>query len=294
MNFLIKLCATTAILGLLLRQLCPFSLVQVAQTYCEKQIPNSIYRELYQAIVCGTPIRSSFFRQIFINTGLIHILVVSGSHLLFLENFFFLKKLRAQWKWGFILLPFAFFVGFQAPVTRALVLRTLYFPAIKKKIKLTDLQSQAFATLLCLLIFPGWMDSLSFLLSWTCAILLTAPPISQWPNEFENSIKIFIGLFPFAGSIGMNSPISILTNWLMAPLIGGILFPSALLSVFFPPLTLYIDGIWALLIEVLRPISFAPPTYVPLPSLAQSWIYPFILHLVLLKAEVTWKRIRLF
>ena len=49
---------------------------------CLKILPPSDYLEVNQALVCGENLKSEALKQLFIDTGLYHLIVVSGSHLI--------------------------------------------------------------------------------------------------------------------------------------------------------------------------------------------------------------------
>lgn len=294
MIFLIKICASAFVIGLGFRFSNWFQLIEHSKNFCQSQIPDSPYHELYGAIVCGMAIHNPTYKQIFINSGLIHILVVSGSHLLFLEQIPFLKKIDLKWKLGFILFPFTCLTGFQAPVARAFIIRTLSLTKFKNQVHLSAIQTQALGTVICFLVMPEWIHSLSFSLSWICGLILASPKISATSSEFENSIKIFLGLIPFASYMGLVSPISIITNWLIAPIIGTILFPLSILSTWIHQLTPYIDMVWTLLLKLLIPFSAVSPEFVQFGASHLQFTYPLFLHGLLLCLEVKCKRNTLF
>src|SRR5688572_25924952 len=88
--------------------------------YCLSATPTGSYRHFYDAIVCGKSLKPEN-AEVFRVTGVIHLLVVSGSHLIVLTQI--LEKLLPSWpRLHFLILAlFAGFTGFQPPVARALV-----------------------------------------------------------------------------------------------------------------------------------------------------------------------------
>src|SRR5262245_6137827 len=92
------------------------NLPKVGPEFCQYALPVSPYRALYAALVCGVSLPSGHEKQIFVDTGLIHLMVVSGSHLVFIERLtgFLPNSIRLVLGGAY-----AFLTGFQAPVMRA-------------------------------------------------------------------------------------------------------------------------------------------------------------------------------
>ena len=90
------------------------------QNFCLLATPSSRHQALYAAFVCGLDLPPGATKEIFVNAGLIHILVVSGSHLLFAEQL--LKKVSSRWV-GVGLTAYCWLTGWGAPALRALTRR---------------------------------------------------------------------------------------------------------------------------------------------------------------------------
>jgi hypothetical protein len=216
-------------------------------------------------------------RRLFLDTGLIHIMVVSGAHLIFLERLAFFFPQRAR----LILLGFyCWCTGFGAPVVKAFVRR-----CVERKLKplgWSSVQCEAAAVLLSLLSCPHWLTSRSFLMSWMCALAFTLP---RFLPVLDSSAKVYVLLFAFSGS----GPVTILWNAILAPLVGDILFPACLLVIPLRFLTPSIDCLWDALLWIL---SFGPQ------SAGQSWFWPanqlfwlpLVVHAFILWWEVRWRR----
>lgn len=263
----------------------PTAQFQQLHSRCVALAPSTEFHDLYAAIVCGANVQNASYRQIFANAGLIHILVVSGSHLIFLESM--LSRLAPE-RWMILIHAlFTWMVGLQAPVVRAFLNRLL--PRWG-----TPLQTQAIVTLVCLSAFPSWSHSPSFLLSWMCGILLSLPRLTNWPHGLELAAKIFTGLLPFSAVIGLTSPLSILTNWLLAPIFGGLLFPAAALS-FLLPTSFVVDGLWYITLRGLAALPIPPPQILFWDwSLKMLFWIPLTFHAICLIGEVQWQRKKLF
>jgi ComEC/Rec2-related protein len=291
MVLLIFICAMGGVIGWGCRHLLSLHQWESAQFLCKAWAPVSTYRDLYQAIVCGSPLSSPEWKQTFINSGLIHILVVSGSHLLFLDQIVARLNISSGLRLLLIHIPFTCVAGFQPPVMRAVVQRGLQqLPDLR----LSSCQVQALVTAFLLVAAPSWTQSLSFQLSWMCGILLSLPRLTRWPVALETSTKIFIGLIPFSAALGLISPLSILTNWLIAPLIGGVLFPISALCFVMSWLSFLVDGLWLVTVQVLNWLPMGQPT--DLVIVAQSHLFwiPMSAQIILLLIEAPWCRKKLF
>ena len=252
---------------------------------CERVLPTSDLHILYSALICGINLPAGQAKQLFVDTGLIHLMVVSGSHLVFLE--ILLGFLPRGGRLGF-LGAYCYLTGWQAPVMRAF-LRRWIGPWLKLRSGLTSLQIEAAAVVLALLLYPQWLISRSFQMSWMCGLALCAPPLfPRWPH-FDLALKAYAFLLPYCWA----SPSSIAWNTLLAPFVGFILFPACLLAIVIPPLTQLSDLLWRAFLGILRlgpqgePLGlfFAAPTL--------CWV-PVVTHVLLLVWEVRWRRASAF
>lgn len=250
---------------------------------CSRMSPDSKYSALYSALVCGLPWRGEFsgLSQLLIDSGLIHLFVVSGAHLFFLE-----RRLRRvlPHKWILICLGlYAWLTGFGTPVLRAMLRR--FVAILLKPWGWTRLQIEATTSLLMLGAFPLWIFSRSFLMSWLCALALNFPNWKLLSPNFNRNVSCYVFLLPFSAA----SPLSIAWNCLVAPWVGEILFPLSVLCFLLPPLTTVGDFAWQVLIWILEwgPQSPTLPFFLNSPWLI---LIPLILHLILLKAECVWRK----
>lgn len=255
-------------------------LLNYGTRWCAQQIPPSDFSALTSALVCATTIKAGRTKQLFVDTGLIHLLIVSGAHLFFVERAIFWLPARAR-LW--IILFYGWLTGFGAPVIRALMRRILNRPL--RLWGWTTLQSEAAVTTLLLLLHPPWLISRSFLMSWLCALALRAPPRwRRWPS-LQAAIKCYLVLWPFIAP----SPLVILWNALVSPAIGAVLFPACWLSTIVPGFTAVTDLLWQNLIWLLALGPKAPPAAVFISTNWLWWIPP-ITHILLLLGEWRWRR----
>jgi hypothetical protein len=244
-------------------------------------MPTSQLRSLYDALICGTNLPPGHEKQIFVDTGLIHLMVVSGSHLVFLEM---LLAFLPSGVLKILLGGYCYLTGFQAPVVRAF-LRRVIGPSLRAWSGMTSLQIEAAAVLLALALYPEWLGSRSFLMSWMCGLALAAPKIFPRAPHFDLALKAYVFLLPFCWA----SPVSVAWNTLLAPFVGFILFPVCILAIFIPPLVAVSDWMWWAFLKILDLGPQGEPWGVFLSSWSLCWI-PIAAHLALLVWEVKWRR----
>ena len=257
--------------------------LQQGPILCKRALPPSEFLHLYSALVCGTPLHTGEERRLFLDSGLIHILVVSGAHLMFLESLLGFLGARTRMV---LLAAYCWLTGFGAPVVKACARRVLESPS--RRYGWSGLQTEAASVLICLIFVPEWLVSRSFLMSWICALTFLLPPLFRW-KVLDQALKAFALLYMFCPS----SPFTILWNVALAPLVGIVLFPASLLVVVMPWFTGVVDGAWFLFLEALRFGPKAPPEIWYLPTAPLLW-WPIGVHGFLLWNEVRWRRARLF
>lgn len=252
--------------------------------YCQTWMPQTKHFGLYSALVCGQSVTDGSHRQLFIDTGLIHLLVVSGAHLHFMEGWLKWMPARGRlWLLGF----YCWLSGFGAPVVRAWLRRLCEL--LCRRFGGSPLQIELVTLVLIVAVSPGWLWSRSFLMCWLCALAICLPPLfPRWPN-LSLSLACYLLLFPFCPS----APSTILCNVVVTPVIGAVLFPLCALAALIPPLVVVTDEMWRVLLIVLEHFPVAPPA----PFITfNSWLflYPLSLHMLLLLMEVPWRRARAF
>lgn len=255
------------------------NVLQHGPRLCAEWIPNSIHAELYSALVCGTPLPAGFAKQIFLDSGLIHLMVVSGAHLMFLES---LLERVPTWLRLSLLGGYCWLTGFGAPIVKAFVRRV--WEVRLRKSGWSSLQIDFVSVMTVLILWPPWFMSRSLQMSWMCGLALALPAWFRW-RAFDQSLKAYILLFAFCAG----HPVSIAWNSLIAPFVGMILFPASLMVLPFPFLQPLADGLWDFFLLVLR----LGPKFPPLAWYASIqylfWMTP-MLHLFLLWREVGWRR----
>ncbi|MGE3973961.1 MAG: ComEC/Rec2 family competence protein [Bdellovibrionales bacterium] len=212
--------------------------------------------------------------------GLLHMIVVSGAHLLFLEKLIITLGLRAKIFVYPLMILFCLVTSLQAPVLRALV--AIFLNDVNDRFHLfwRPVQITWLSGIFLWLLFPDWIHSFSFLLSWACALALA---LMAGQSAFKKQLFLYLFLGLFLLPLQTSHPISILLNLLFAPLIGFLLFPTSLFAFFIPAFTQIPDTLWAVLFRILEwlhqgveSVSLQYPI-----SLLTLWAVLWLTHLLL-------------
>lgn len=248
---------------------------------CLRQAPKNEHKFFYQALVCGKnlPVNGDVFRLK--KLGLIHLMVVSGAHLMFLVQM--LKTILPTKTFYYLRLPLSFlFVmncQFKTPLLRAWLHYAISDFNSLLRLFIPSSTVLLLSVLICLSHQPEQFKSVSLLLSWLASL-----GIQKGKNPFTQSFLIYIFTFPILLSIYPLSIWSILINTFLAPPIGWILFPVSLLSFFFKFLIPLTNQLWSLLFYLLEWVSIAFPKTLlepyKLPELLY-WMYALVLQLTL-------------
>lgn len=244
------------------------------------------HQDLASAFICGTSIDNIFAKEIFQQAGLIHLMVVSGSHLIFvshllnfLSQVLFPRHPRAAWIAVLGLVFYSVMTGFQPPVVRSLVGILIGRCSHFFRWGWSNHLVQCFASLLLLSLNPPWILSLSFYLSWFASTGLNWAPLFlphrsskdrrlrvRWQSAiFNHTITCLFIQLSLTFLNHSFSWLSFLTNLLIAPILGVILFPVLLFSLLIPGTQFFLDRGWSYLLGGLQnfvswaqaePISF--------------------------------------
>jgi ComEC/Rec2-related protein len=258
-----------------------------------------------KALVCGENFDQLQSSQYYISTGLIHLFVVSGAHLIVLKIIAdFLLSLCGK----FISAPvqkiialtlltiYAGMCEFNPPVMRALFLMYLNSELFFSKIFWPTHFRIFIAGLISLLFQPTWISSLSLQLSWLISLggvfnfyfFQDIHPLLQ--NVFQS-----IWIYPTLIFFQIPSPFFIITNLLFSKLLDTFLFPFALLVGLIPFLICIFDPVIEFLKMVLgqSEMAFQPTELSQNPKLIfTNWVLIFVLHFLFHSAWVKQKRCR--
>ena len=204
--------------------------------------------DIYKAIVCGRRLPEGLIKQTFVKSGLIHLMVVSGAHLLFLERLW--KNIHLPFfRTGgilFLLILYALTANLHPPVLRALF--SFLLLKINRSCKLFWSSSLIthISGILCLIYSPGWARSPSLQLSWLASL---AQNISS--SRLNKSLLTYLIVLPVCNRWRFLHPFTVFINWIVAPFIGSVLFPCSLLAVFFHPIRPVTDRLWEISLKAL-------------------------------------------
>ncbi len=216
-------------------------------------------------------------------SGLIHLFVVSGAHLLVLQKIYNrLSSGRSQKIFFIVLFIYGGACQFNSPVTRSML--AIYLMAYLTAKHL--FWPKHFCLLLCglltLLIEPKWLQSISLQLSWLAAFVVMANQelFRERSFLFKQSLYFF-ALLPILIYMQIPSPLVILMNIFFTPILEFLLFPLGLLVWFFPRLhpvfDYLIDFFKWLLTKVNLHWQFQPET-APTSLIIINWALIFTLH----------------
>lgn len=196
----------------------------------------------------------------FVNSGVIHVLAVSGLHVGFISGIFFLILGRFDIRIKYLLtifgiLLFLILTGGHASVFRASTMAIVYLIAKLSSRSTNGFNSIAIAALILLLLNPNDLFSPGFLLSFSAviSILIIFPIISKTIEEFSvnkyfKKVLLFVavslsaqlGTLPFTLTyFNKLSVVSLFANLIVIPLI-GIIVAIGILT-----LSLSLLSIWA-------------------------------------------------
>lgn len=190
--------------------------------------------------------------QVFRKTGVIHLIVISGSHIGLIAGWLFWLT-RSIWRrWGGLRYPphqvaalvgwsvavlYSLLAGMAIPVQRALVMLTVVMAALLAQRHVTGLQVLLLALAAVIAVDPLAVLSVGFWLSFVAVVLLMyvgsgrLGPASVWRRAIVAQWATALGLAPLLiGFFQQISLIAPLANWLAVPLIGLLLVPLSLLA----------------------------------------------------------------
>jgi len=254
---------------------------------------DSPWIDIYEALICGEKLPNSYIKDTFSKGGLIHLMVISGAHLLFLEKLFNTIPLPHKIKnisLYLILVLYTFAALIRPPVTRALFGFCLWRFSESHKLFLSSTFRVHLSGFLCLLYNPSWIHSISLQLSWLASLSQSAK------KPFTKYFLTYFTILPIINRWQELHPLTIVINWIFAPMIGSVLFPLSVCSLWLPPLHRVIDHIWNFILYILQAIGFLA-TPIPLLnwSIPSQWTVLYMsLVMVLLYIMSTYKRWSLY
>ncbi len=253
---------------------------------CIDQIPlNSNFQAELKALVCAENFTTLSATKTYAASGLIHLFVVSGAHLILIERI--LHFLTHKFKWSrpvvfSCLFAYAFICDLNAPVCRALVSFALNQYLYSKNIGWPTVTRSLVIGLLTLLLNPAWASSLSLQMSWLAAFATSVgADFLKTKNIFFRQLVFFLLLYPTLMFMQTPSLSTILFNLFFAPVLEYILFPLALLTCLLHPFYILFDlllGFFNRLLHLLEAEYNPSVTTAPIGWVLIIWILIFGLH----------------
>lgn len=202
------------------------------------------HSSLLNGIVYGRQIPSYLDLYLKIKkAGILHIVVLSGSNIAMLGAMmeaifgFVNKKIAVVITICFILL-FAVSVGFEPPVVRASIMGSISLLAVVFNRKATALYSLLISAIISSVIWPEWITSVSFLLSYaaTLGIILFGTPTTKPPWWLPQELRISLVaqlfttpiIFIYFKEISLVAPF---TNLLISIIIGPLMALGLIISI---------------------------------------------------------------
>lgn len=222
---------------------------QYLHTVCLDYIKWRELPHVYKGLICGSKDIGKSTEQLFLNTGLYHLLVVSGSHLVLLDSYLektIAKNFKIKW---LLLFLYTEMCLFQAPVLRALSSYTITAFSRRWHMGWTTDRRILAAGLATLIADPSLVVSFSLQLSWMAALCISLP--------VNTRIKALLFLFYLFPLLGPQHPFVAWNNWLFAGVFEALLFPFTLFSTLLPGTTMIANIVWE---NVLVIMSYFPQT----------------------------------
>jgi len=219
----------------------------------ESLLPDSPYLGVIQALTLGhqqkiTPDQWRVFRV----TGVVHLIVISGSHISLVSGlvFFLARKLWASsgnlrhsphtvaaLVAGCFACVYAALAGFSIPTQRALVMLSVVLLALIRQRHVGALQTLSLALLAVLGFDPLAVLSVGFWLSFTAVAVLLYAATGRlkrsifWREAVQTQWVAAVGLSPLLiACFQQLSLISPLANWMAVPWVGLLIVPLCLLA----------------------------------------------------------------
>jgi|GEM_PF-1292254 ComEC/Rec2-related protein len=234
------------------------------------------------SLICGEKITDQDLAQNLSESSLIHLFVISGSHLLLLDELLSILSFPLFVR-SWILLSYTLVAGWQPPVVRALFgwgLRK--FPTFQSLHLPTDLVV-LFTGLFTLALFPDWIESKSLLMSWCASLALTVPGTFKVRGSLNKillmQICIFIFMIPCLWGFGSLHPLGLLFNLLLGPAVGFLLIPLGALAIVAPSTGFLFSGVLTAFNELMRGLT--DPIVLPKGealSVEMLWLWVIALH----------------
>jgi len=239
--------------------------------------------ESLQALVCGKNFSDPAQANLLIASGLIHLFVVSASHLMILRKIIFYLLCNSVATFSLLFLYCAI-CNFNPPIVRSFAALIILAVIEKINLKWKTENLVLVSGLICLILSPAWINSLSLQMSWIAALTLNVISyfFAKANSIFKNSLFYFQYLATF-NFIGIPHPASIGVATVFTRFLEYVLFPLALAVYLFPFLGSVFDFLIVSLNMILSKLEltviFRP--YDSEKMIFINWVFIITLHLFL-------------
>ncbi len=293
---MLVLLGISLILALLLRSQAPLAsapLIDRVHQLCIDACPQSIHREFLNAIVCGEPLAGgssiTLFKSDFIKTGLIHLLVVSGSHLICLEEIaarFRITSVPRFFRGAAVfctLLVFTLMTSASPPVLRSMIQWCLRRLSAREGWNWTRTQLLTITGSITLIFCKDNLALSSLFLSWIAALGLGWVS-SNWRlsiaqktwASLKTNAGVYLTLCPALLPLGIPHPLSILCNCLFAPAMGLLLFPISIAGFLWSGFGGLATGAWTCALWLVSRTAQQVPYALSKFAISQTALVPYI------------------
>ncbi|MFZ3230311.1 MAG: ComEC/Rec2 family competence protein [Pseudobdellovibrio sp.] len=282
-----------------------YSLLKIVSLFfhqnCLSGLPHtSTATNELQAIVCGQNFSSAQTSQLYISTGLIHLFVVSGAHLILLERLLNATSITLLSKKLPLLLILISLIVYtlacemNPPITRSLISIFISLLLNKNYLRWPANYKLFLVGIITLCINPDWASSVSLQLSWIAGLVVSIANLYFSKNDFLLKQSLYyIFLWPLLIFLSVPSYLVILVNLIFAPLLEFVLFPMGLLVWIFPFLLPVFEKLIQLLNITLTFLEFKMIFQTDLQSsimIPFGWLFILTLHFSLHLTEINHRK----
>jgi hypothetical protein len=265
---------------------------------CLNRIPVDDAFSINSSLLCGQSLNDFEIKNLFLQSGLIHALILGQSQLLLIEAL--LRKLKPSWQPRTLLtvsLSFSILLlvlsSWPAPLLRTFLVLAWRLLNELGVLFIPETMILIFSVSVALILNPEWLHSLSLLHSAGCgAAALLARRLFPQQNLFLLWFWSSLLTFPFLWGWGQLDFVSLIIGTLLGHFIAGYLFLCALVTGLTPHL-----GVWLSLLtqNILRALPYVTESVAETPGpgheikLPLLWSYlgglVLLAHFIKLKAR---------
>ena len=262
---------------------------------------NVIASQELNALVCGQDFQSIADSEVYIHSGLIHLFVVSGSHLVLIQRTLLKLVEKLQNKSQFrahsltlivhvALFVYIFICDLNPPIVRSYLFIVVLSFSKKYLLQINTQNALLIASLCGLILQPHWITSLSYQMSWIAGITLIY--IDEIYKKSHLLIKNFLFYLHFYLTmlfLGLPQVVTVLISTVISPFLEYILFPLAFLVYILSDFGPLFDILITVLKLVLNQFELKPffrdfNSYL---VISLNWLLIFALHFFIHARKIT-------